>query len=186
MTFGEQKEKQLGRVVSVTQSSNGMVQCSVQLPHAGGSVSNVPVGKPHSGVMWKPKPGWAVVVDYLDDGNPYIADVLSVPSKDYSAPDLAEGSMTFRFDDSTAITVDKDGNGNYTVDIEASGKVSVSAADAVEVDGSTIDLDADGTASAVNLGPNGDAVVTDVSTTTDSDGHVTGISLTKTSKTKAE
>lgn len=180
-----QKPKQTGRIVSVTQTSNGMVKCDVQLPHAGGAIT-APVGKPASGVMWKPEAGETVVIDYMDDGNPYIVDVLSVPSKEYNAPQLAEGSMTFRFDDSTAITVDKDDNGNYTVDIEASGKVSISAADAVEVDGSTIDLDSDGNATAVNLGPSGDALVTDVTTTTDSDGHVTGISLTKTSKTKAE
>jgi len=180
-----QKPKQTGRVVSVTQTSNGMVKCDVQLPHAGGTVT-APVGKPASGVMWKPESGETVIIDYMDDGNPYVSDVLSVPSKEYSAPQLAEGSMTFRFDDSTAITVDKDENGNYAVDIEASGTVSISAADAVEVDGSTIALDAAGDATAVNLGPNGDAVVTDVETTTDSDGHITGISLTKTSKTKAE
>lgn len=181
-----QKAKQIGRVVSVTQTKNGMVQCSVQLSHAGGIVNNVPIGKPHAGVMWKPEPGWSVVIDYMNDGNPFISDVLSVPSKEYEAPDLAEGSMTFRFDDSTAVTVDKDANGNYSVSIEASGKVSVGAADAVEVDGDTIDLDADGSASAVNLGPDGDALVTGIETTTDSDGHVTGVSVTKTSKTQAE
>jgi len=180
------KPQQMGRIVSVTQTPNGMVQCSVQLPHSGGAVNDVPVGKPASGVMWKPESGETAVIDYTDDGNPYIAEILSVPSKEYQAPELAEGSMTFRFDDTTAITVDKDDNGNYAVEIEASGKVSVSAADAVEVDGSTIDLDSTGNASAVNLGPNGNTVVTDASLETDADGNVTGLNLTKTEKTKAE
>ena len=171
------KDKRAGRVVAVNQTNNGMVTCSVQLSHAGGQEENVPVGKPHAKVMWKPEPGWTVVVDYMEDGTPFITDVLSVPSKTFDAPQLAEGSMTFQFDDETAITVDKDSSGNYTVDISASGKVSVSSAEAVEVDGGSITL---------GTGGNDAALVTDVSTTTDGEGKVTDISLTKTSTTSAE
>lgn len=185
-----EKPKQMGRIVDVDQTENGMVLCSVQLPAAGGTAEKVPVGKPHAKVAWKPEPGWSVVVDYLDDGSPFISEVLSVPSKEFQMPDLAEGSMTFQFDDDTAITIDKDDSGDYTVDISGSGDVTVSgqnvtvesaesvaveAADSVEVDGSDI-----------ALGPNGDRLVTDVTTSTDSDGNVTSVDTTKTDKTTAE
>jgi len=130
-----QKPKQTGRVVSVTQTPNGMVKCSVQLSHSGGAREDIPVGKPHSGVMWKPKPGWTVVVDYTDDGNPFVCDVLSV-SSEYNVPDLAEGAMTFQFDGETEITVNKDNSGNYTVDISASGEVTVDS-DTVKLGGKT-------------------------------------------------
>lgn len=174
--FGN-NQKQMARIVSVTQTRNGMVTCSVQLAHSGGQENNVPVGKPHAKAMWKPEPGWMVVVDYLEDGSPYIAEVLSVPGTDYQAPDLAEGSMTFQFDGDTHVTVDKDANGNYTVDISASGKVSISAAETIEVDGTSITLGTDGA---------DERLVTDVQTTTNSDGAVTSIDLVKTDTTTAE
>jgi hypothetical protein len=85
--------------------------------------------------MWKPKPGWTVVVDYTDDGNPFVCDVLSV-SSEYNVPDLAEGAMTFQFDGETEITVNKDNSGNYTVDISASGEVTVDS-DTVKLGGKT-------------------------------------------------
>lgn len=184
------KPKQIGRVVAVSQTKNGMVKCSVQLSHSGGTEENVPVGKPHAKVAWKPEPGWSVVVDYLNDGSPFITKVLSVPSTDFRMPDLAEGSMTFQFDGDTEITVDKDDSGDYTVDISGSGDVTVSgqnvtvdSADKVSIR-STNAIDLDG--SAITLGPNGDTLVTNVTTTTDADGHVTSVDTEKTTKTSAE
>lgn len=216
MVAGE-KPTQTARCVSVEQTDNGMVTCSVVLSHTGGMKENVPYLKPANGAMFAPQQGDTVVIEYMEDGNPYISGILSVPSKDYQAPQLAEGSMSIRFDDQTEISVKKDGSGNYDVSISASGQISLSAsgdvsvdgenvsvsasgdasvsasgavsvdaADAVDVDGSTITLDSTGNATAVDLGPNGDALVTDIETTTDNDGHVTGITLIKTSKTKAE
>lgn len=129
-----QKPTQTARVASVTQTKKGMVQCSIQLPHAGGVKNNVPVGKPHSGVMWKPETGDTVTVEYNEEGRAYIANVLSVPAEEFTAPDLAEGSMRIRFDDSTTVTVDKDDSGNYDIDIEASGEVTVDA-DTVKLGG---------------------------------------------------
>jgi len=184
--MSKQKPKQKARVVSVTQTINGMVKCSIQMGHAGGVRNNVPVSKPNAKAMWKPETGDTVIVDYTEDGTTYIADVLSVPSKKYEAPTLAEGSMTFQFDDSTEITVDKNESGKYMVDITASGTVSVSASQSVQVDASTVDLDSTGNASEINLGPSGDTVVTDITTNEDSDGHITDITLIKTTKTKAE
>lgn len=186
------KQKQLGRVVSVTQTNNGMVACEVQLPHSGGAAENVAVGKPHAKAKWVPKPGWSVVVDYMNDGEPFITEVLSVPSKDFSSPKLSEGSMTFQFDDDTAITVDKDSNGNYTVDISGSGEVTVSGnkvtVDSAEKVSVTSETSVEVEAGSITLGTGGSdsTLITDISTTKDSDGHVTGVSAETTSKTSAE
>lgn len=168
----DQKPKQVGRIVSV-KTHNGVPLVSVQLGHAGGSVDNVPVGKAAPGIQITPEKGWMVVVDYLDDGSPFISDVVSAP--EFSIPDLNEGSFTFRFNTDTAITVEKQTDGSYNIDIEADGDIFISGANTVEVDGTSIDL-----------GPNGSPVVTDVETTKDADGKVTDVTTTKTSKTTAE
>lgn len=169
--MNEQKPKQKARIVSVTQTINGIIKCSVQMGHAGGVRNNVPVSKPNAKAMLKPETGDTAIVDYTEDGSTYIADVLSVPSKEYEAPTLAEGSMTFQFDDSTEITVDKNDSGDYIVDINASGKVSVNATNVDVTASQTATIDAN----TVKLGgSNGTKVVARKGDTVETTDPLTG------------
>lgn len=178
-------EKRMARVTG-SKISNGMVLCNVQFMHAGGGESGVAVGKPAPGVMWKPEPGWIVAVDYMQDGMPYVSDVMS--TADYDQPDdLPSGGMTMQFGESTAITVKPD-NGGYSVTIEASN---------IEVEGSDISLSAETVqavaesvsvdAGSISLGESGEPLVTDVeAASTNDDGAITSLSVEKTDTTTAE
>lgn len=82
-------------------------------------------------------------------------DGVSDPSTEVAIDDSGE---------TTEISISTDGN----VTVDADGDASVTADGTVSIDGNTVDL-----------GGGGKGIITDITTSTDADGHVTDISLTR-------
>lgn len=125
-----QKPKQLARVVAVDQV-DGMTLMALQLAHSGGSLTNVPVGKAAPGFQLTPEPGWLVVVDYMDDGSPFISDVLSTPT--FDMPELNDGSFTYRFNDGTHLTIERQADDSYDVALKGDKSVTIDSDNRVKV-----------------------------------------------------
>lgn len=164
-------EKQLARITG-SRIVDGMVVCDVQYMHQKGGDSGIAMSKPSAGVMWRPKTGWTVVVDYLRDGTPYVSDILSVPEYD-GQQELPGGSLTIQFSENTHITVKQEG-GSTSVDVSA---------ESVSVDADDVSVDA----SNITLGTNGETLVTNVEAAeTNTDGAITELNVETTSVTRAE
>lgn len=158
--------------VASAEAKNGNVWVDVSHERHGTAQRTIPYTSPFPGATFLPEQGEQVEIYEIDGMN--FARSAHRP-RSYPTPVLAEGDFSFNFDENTSITFTRNG-GVWDVDISASGNVSVSAEGNVDVD----------SVGGISFGENGDALVTDVSTSKDIDGHVTSVSVTKTNKTTAE
>jgi len=120
-----------GLITSVTYKK-GVVLCNVQALRVGSVIGKVPVMKPYSGTIRMPKPGEKAIMEVLDDDTRFIIGYLA---REKSHPDnMKPGEMTIQVDDKTKVALSENSNGNYDLNLSASGNVSVTAEKNVTVD----------------------------------------------------
>lgn len=83
---------------------------------------------------------------------------------------------------SASVTLDEANNGDITVTTSGSVTIQDGSGGSITMENDTITVDA----STVKLGSGGNGIITDVSTTKDSDGHVTDITLTRSTVSETE
>ncbi|MFC6953787.1 hypothetical protein [Halorubellus litoreus] len=151
----------VGQVTSVF-SDNGGVECNVKLYDAKQTdLPRVSVLRLSAGLAVTPQQRDDVAVDYLSDGRPVIVGVLTHDPAGGSFPTLTGDEFALVFGDGTKLTVTNNG-GSYAVEIDAN---------------------------EVTLGDttgNPAGAITDVTTTTDVDGHVTSVNLVRSTKVNIE
>jgi hypothetical protein len=81
---------------------------------------------------YTPEQGDKVLIQKTDQGEYVLHSVLSV--KVNSLPTLEEGEYILKFDENTKVHITPDGSGNYNIDVEAGGDISVSAQGDVTID----------------------------------------------------
>ena len=94
----------------------------------------IPMLTTMNGLICVPDEGQKVIVTETENGTSYVEGVLTVTPDE--TPSLSSQEYALQFDPSTKITATKDGSGNYTISIEASGDLSVNAEGNVSVSSS--------------------------------------------------
>lgn len=166
----------LERVASVS-TNNGQVFVSTQSSRPGVE-QGIRYMTPFPGLMIVPEQNDVVEVHQLDDGS-YVAYLaFNAPQEvidgEYSMPDLGQREFHLQLDGGTALSFQSNGDA-YDVSIKASNQVNLTASGPIKVDGDSIEL-----------GANTNPLVTDIELTKDSDGHVTDVTLVKTTKMEGE
>ncbi|UBF22719.1 baseplate assembly protein V [Halorubrum tailed virus 27] len=103
-------------VVTGSRVIGGTLRVDVAYTDPGAADRNVPVVAA-AGTYAMPRSDDRVLVDEAEDGSIF-AQPVSVRSPGFDVPDLEEGEFELRFDDSTAISVRKNGSG-FSVTVEA-------------------------------------------------------------------
>jgi len=115
-----------GKVTAV-EYKDGTVYCNVRPMRTTSEYTALPVLKTHSGFITVPKEGQQVMVERLDGGTRFISDVIS--KEDKSPSKVSEGDLSIQLDDSTQLHFEQQSNGDYNVQIEASGNIIIDGID---------------------------------------------------------
>jgi hypothetical protein len=137
-----------GKITAVNYDK-GVVKCNVKGVRVSNEYRDVPVMKPYSGTIRMPKPGQKAVMDVLNDGTRFIVGYIA--REDERPSSLGNGEMTIQVDADTTIALTQNADGNWDLDLTASGNLNVNAANgdvavqapsgAVDVDGDTVTID---------------------------------------------
>lgn len=139
-------------IITTTNYEQGVVLCNVQAVRIDTEYRNVPMLKPFAALSVVPSIGQRVSMVKLGDGTRFITDVLARTEEGTQPDDLADGDVAIQLDEETKLTFTKTDEGNYDVDLTASGDVTVSAqgdatinaANHLQLSGNTIDFDTSG------------------------------------------
>lgn len=110
-------------VVTSVRENDGIVYCNVQALRKGTTYDDRPVLKPHSGFVQVPKQGNIVAIEQFHDDTRFITGVVSDNEADPG--DMTEGELAIKLDADTQLYFKKRRDGNFNVNISASGDVNV-------------------------------------------------------------
>jgi hypothetical protein len=111
-----------GKVTSIT-FKNGGVFCDVRAIRVQTNYEDVPVLRPHSGFIQVPEQGEMVAMQELEDGSKFITNVVSKDG-DFTS-ELKEGELLIQLDEGTKISFKETPDGNYNLNLSASGDVNI-------------------------------------------------------------
>lgn len=133
---------------------NGVPVCDVQATRVQTEYPEVPVMRTHRGMFVVPSEGQRVgMIKHGDDDERFIVSVFATNGDD-ATPDLDEGDVALQLDAGTKLTFIQNDNGDYDVDLEASGNITI---DGRDFDQHTHDYDDDNgttTTTKTTTGPN--------------------------------
>lgn len=121
-------------IITTVNYEEGVVYCDVRALRMENSHDKVPVLKPHSGFLQVPKQGDKVAMDELDDGTLFITGMVS--REDDNPDSMREGEMAFQLDADTKLRFSETNDGNYDVEVGASGDLSLSVSGDLDIDAS--------------------------------------------------
>jgi hypothetical protein len=115
-----------GKVTSV-EYRDGVVYCGVRPMRTTSEYTALPVLKPHSGFIQVPQLGQQVTMEKLDDGTRFISNVLA---KEGKYPEgMSKGDLAIQLDGGTKLNFKKQSNGDYNIELEASGNITIDGID---------------------------------------------------------
>lgn len=120
-------------IITSTKYEQGVVLCNVQAVRIDTEYRNVPMLKPFAAFNVVPAIGQRVAMASLSDGTRLITDVIASNPDGSQPDDLAEGELSIQLDANTKLTFTKNANGDYDVDLTASGAVTVTATSDVDL-----------------------------------------------------
>lgn len=136
-------------VITTVNYDDGVVTCHVQkMDRVDVELRNVPVMKSAAGDVSVPQVDEIAVMDQLDDGTHVIIGYLA-KLPDGENPTVDHGERVFRFDAGTELRFSQNANGNWDIDLTASGDITIDGIDfdqhVHDYGDSTIEDTADGT-----------------------------------------
>lgn len=114
-------------IVNSVKFKEGVPFCNVQALRVSTEYRDVPVMCQHRGMFMVPEVDQKVTMLALDDQR-FVVGVLA-RNPDGENPDLSAGELALQLDANSYIKFTKDGNGNYNVDVSASGDVKIDGID---------------------------------------------------------
>lgn len=125
-------------VVTSVREESGIVYCDVQAIRKGVTYNERPVLRTHSGFIQVPEQGNVVSIEKFKDDIRFISGVVSDNGQ---SPGMTEGELAIKLDAGTQLYFEKRRDGNFNINIEASGEVNVNAHDDNDVNVATEDGD---------------------------------------------
>lgn len=117
-----------GRITSVNYA-DGVVTCDVQPIRASNSYQSVPVLKQFGGLTVTPKPRMKVLMGKMSDDTRVILGFMTKDSDDEYLAEMDPEELSIRVDSGTRIDLTKNQQGDYDLDIAASGNVFIDGID---------------------------------------------------------
>lgn len=127
-------------IISSVKYTDGVVYCDVQPFREEDVYRNIPVLKVHSGFICMPKQGMKAAMDKLEDGTRFIQQVIS---REPENPDsMREGEITLQLDENTYISYKKKNNGDFDLNLKASGDVNIESSNDININApnGTVDI----------------------------------------------
>lgn len=115
-----------GQVSSIETTDDGLHLVTVVVSRAGVTYEKCPVLHSFSGEVQTLGEGSHVVIEKTDDGLWVVVGVLSTDEGSLPS-DLESQERVIAFEDGTEFSITKDRNGDYNIDVAASGNVTINA-----------------------------------------------------------
>lgn len=112
-------------IITAVEYEQGVVTCNVQAIRGSNEYRGVPVLKPFGGMYRTPKPGQKVAMEHLDDGTRFITGFITRDSSNSYPDDMDDEELVFQVDDETYFQFDKQSDGTYNIEMNASGAVNI-------------------------------------------------------------